>query len=437
MTIKIPAAFKFLWDKTADDGSPVRYRAAWGGRGSGKSVNFIRALVIKAAASPLKILCAREIQGSIKDSVKAEIEQAITDCGLASFYTVLDQEIRGYNGSLFIFSGLRHNIDTIKSKAGIDICFIEEASNVSQTSLQKLGPTIRKPGSEIWAVWNPDLESDPINVTFRGENGPPPGSIVRKVNYTDNPYFAETPLLRDMEYDLSRDPERHAHVWLGDYKRNSEARVFRNWTVREFTTPDEAVLRFGADWGFAVDPTVLVRAWVEGRTLYIDHEAYKVGCEIDETPSLFAGSHEDGKWPNFHLHTGIPGARKWLITADSARPETVSYMKRQGFKIAPAIKGPGSIEDGIEFLRTFDIVVHPRCVRTIEELTLFSWKTDPLTGQILPVLADKDNHVIDALRYSLEALRRARKPTKPEGKPDEHNDYRKREIRSDSDWQAA
>jgi phage terminase large subunit len=180
-------------------------------------------------------------------------------------------------------------------------------------------------------------------------------------------------------------------VWGGHYSLNSEARVFRNWVIEEFEPPTDAVHRFGADWGFAIDPTVLVRCHVEGRKLYVDYEAWQVGCEIDKTPALF---------------DTITGSRKWLIRADSARPETVSYMKRQGFRITAAIKGTGSIEDGIEFLRSFDIVVHPRCTKVIEELTLYAYKVDEHTGEILPVLEDKNNHTIDALRYALEELRR-------------------------------
>ena len=117
-----------------------------------------------------------------------------------------------------------------------------------------------------------------------------------------------------------------------------------------------------------------------------------VGCEIDQLPDLF---------------DRVPDSRKWFITADSARPETISYMRNHGFpKINAAIKGPKSLEEGVEFLKSYDIIVHPRCVHLIDELTLYSYKTDPLTAQVLPVLADKDNHVIDALRYALEALRK-------------------------------
>jgi len=122
-----------------------------------------------------------------------------------------------------------------------------------------------------------------------------------------------------------------------------------------------------------------------------------VGCEITNTHELFMS---------------VPEAEKWPIIADSARPETISYMKNHGFpKILPAVKGPKSLEEGIEWLKSFDIVVHPRCEHAIQELTMYSYKTDPLTGQVLPLLADKDNHVIDAVRYACESARRAQKKT--------------------------
>lgn len=208
----------------------------------------------------------------------------------------------------------------------------------------------------------------------------------------DNPWFPEV-LKAEMEYDRRRDADKYAHIWLGKYQQNSEARVFKNWKVEEFNSPAGTIKRLGADWGFAVDPSVLVDAHIEGRRLYIEHEAYMVGCEIDMLPDLF---------------DQVPDARKWPITADSSRPETISYMKKHGFPlITAAIKGAKSVEEGIEFLKSFDIVVHPRCVHTIDELTIYSYKTDPLTGTVTPILLDKDNHVIDAIRYACEGARRA------------------------------
>ena len=399
--IQFPEAFRFLFAEKADDGLPVRYRAAHGGRGSAKSHSFCSAAILKAAATPLRIGVYREIQKSIRDSAKRLLDDKIAENGLSHFYESTDTEIRGKNGSLFLFNGLRTNPDAIKSTEGLDLAIVMEANKVAQRSWDLLIPTVRKPGSEIWAEWNPDQPTDPVDVMFRSEDGPPPGSIVRQVNYIDNPFFPDV-LKAEAEYDQTRDPERYAHVWLGDYSRNGEARVFRNWRVETFDTPSDAVFRFGADWGFSVDPTVLVRCYLDGRTLYVDQCAWEVGCEIDKTPALF---------------DTIEGSRKWTITADSARPETVSYMRRHGFRIVPAIKGPGSIEDGIEFLKSFDIVVHPRCQHVADELTRFSFKTDSLTGEILPVLEDKDNHTIDALRYALEALRRTWKKTVPPPAP--------------------
>ncbi len=453
--VRFPAAFKFLWAETADDGLPVRYRAAHGGRGSAKSHSFTTALVTKGAASPLRIGCYREIQRSIRDSVKRLLDDKIAELGLSGFYESTDTEIRGKNGTLFMFGGLRSNPDAVKSTEGLDIAAVFEANKVSRRSWELLIPTVRKEGSEIWAEWNPELPTDPVDEMFRGKSGPPPGSIVRQVNWDANPFFPSV-LMTELEYDRRRDPEKFAHVWGGGYVRNSEARVFRNWRVEEFETPPDAILRFGGDWGYAIDPTVLLRAfvgrWVEGkavadpagRCLFLDHEAYKIGCEVDETPSLFAGNcppdmTKDGRpaWTNTHNHPGVPGATKWLITADGSRPETVSYMKRHGFKIIPAIKGPGSVEDGVEFLKSYDIIIHPRCKHAIDEFTLYSWKTDPLTGEILPKLADKENHVIDAGRYLTEALRRAKGGTKPPAERKKPTDYRSERREGGSEWMAA
>lgn len=382
MKVQLPDAFSGLFQ-------PHRYKAFYGGRGSAKSHSIATALVLSAARQPLRVLCAREVQKSIRDSVKRLLDDKIRDCGLEGFYTSTDTEIRGKNGSLFVFAGLQGNANGIRSLEGIDRAWVEEASTVSQSSLTTLTPTIRKDGSEIWFSWNPRNATDPVDAMFRNE-APPPDSLIKHVNFDGNPWFPGA-LRKEMEWDRSRDPDKYAHVWLGGYVANSETRVFRNWRVEAFETPYDAEYRFGADWGFSVDPTVLVRAWLKGRTLYIDREAYAVGCEIDETPALF---------------DTIPGSRRWPIVGDSARPETISFMNRSGFNITPAVKGSGSLEEGVQFLKSFDIVVHPDCKHTIDELTLYSYKVDKLTERVTPFLEDKKNHVIDALRYAMESLRR-------------------------------
>ena len=223
----------------------------------------------------------------------------------------------------------------------------------------------------------------------------PKGSIVVEVNYTDNPWFPK--VLRDeMEWDRAHDPAKYAHVWLGKYEELTEARVFNNWRIEDFDTPEDAVFYFGADWGFAQDPTALVRCWIDGRRLYVDREVYEVGCEIEDTPALFDT-----------LEHGM--ARDWVITADSARPETISHMRKHGYpRMRKADKGQGSVEEGVKFLQSYDIIVHPRCKHVIDELTLYRYKTDKLTGQVLPKLEDKKNHTIDSIRYAVEQARKSR-----------------------------
>jgi phage terminase large subunit len=396
-----------------------RYKGAHGGRGSGKS-HFFAELLVARCVNRLgtRVACVREVQRSLKNSVKLLVEDKIASLGAKGF-EILDAEIRTPGGGVIIFQGMQnHTADSIKSLEGFDIAWVEEAQSLSQRSLDLLRPTIRKPGSELWFSWNPNKPSDPVDVLLRGES-PPADAVVVEVNWSDNPRLP--PELRaDLEDDRRRDPDKFAHIWGGHYSLNSEARVFRNWKVEAFETPADAVHRFGADWGFAIDPTALVRCHIAGRRLYVDREAVEVGCEIDRTPDLF---------------DRIEGSRKWLIRADSARPETVSYMRRQGFRITAALKGQGSLEDGIEFLRSFDIIVHPRCERVIEELTLYAYKTDPQTNEILPLLEDKNNHTIDALRYALEELRRSGfKPSEETRKPAPRRDYGIRESDSVDDW---
>lgn len=378
------------------DGSKYRYLAIHGGRGSSKSRTMATLLIVKAAQAPLRILCTREVQKSIKDSVKRLLDDEIDRIGWRDNFKSTDTEIRGKNGSLFIFAGLAHNIDSIKSMEGIDICWCEESQTLSQNSLNTLIPTIRKPGSQIYFTWNPKSPKDPVDVMFRGENTPP-RTFLKQVNYTDNPWFPGV-LREELEFDKKRDRGKYLHVWEGEYLTRSNANVFQDWRVEPFEATEDDFFRYGCDWGFSVDPTVLVRCFVRGRKLYIDHEAYQIGCEIDDTPDLFGQ---------------VPGADKWPIIADSASPERISYMRKHGFpKMMKANKGRKSIEEGLEFMRSHEIIVHPRCKHAIDEFSTYKYRIDPVTDEITNVLEDKNNHVIDALRYALEAVRRTVKSQK-------------------------
>ncbi len=400
MTLKLQAGRSF-----APLLAPARYKGAHGGRGSGKSHFFAEMLVARANSQlGFRAACLREVQKSLKNSVKLLVEDKIRGKGLSDRFEILEAEIRTPGGGVIIFQGMQnHTADSIKSLEGFDVAWVEEAQSLSQRSLNLLRPTIRKPGSELWFSWNPAKPTDPVDALLRGPN-PPTGAVVVEVNWDANPWLPDE-LKADMADDRRRDPESARHVWDGDYDTASNKRVLKNWSVEAFDTPKDALHRFGADWGFAQDPTALVRCFVDGRTLYVDAEAVAVECDIDHTPALFAG--DDARWKNPKRFPGIAGAKRGLIRADSSRPETVSYMKRQGFAIIPAIKGPGSLEDGIKFLQSFNIVVHPRCKHVAQELRDYSYKVDPHTEEVLSELEDKNNHTIDALRYALEELRRS------------------------------
>lgn len=683
MQVTFPTAYKELF-------RPHRYKVYYGGRGGGKSWQFARALILLGYDRKLRILCTREIQRSISDSVHKLLTEQIDALGLNYFYAITRDSIKGANGTEFIFKGLHANNQEIKSTEGVDICWIEEAMSVSEDSWAVLIPTIRKEGSEIWVTFNPDSEKDPVYQRFL-VNGAS-DAYIRKINYDENPHFPEV-LRKEMEWLKSRDYQAYLHIWEGEVKRHSNALVFGNYfKVEEFETPARVRFYHGADWGFAClgggtlimtdkgeipirdicpgdkvltrkgyrrvvaflprgrkkvytvdcgngrpitttadhrfytadgwkrvdklkaveeicviqsssmaghtnaiptgstritsiangrraagttngftteicgkahtgrfrqdvtfitsmvirliialiisfvflkatirksttqtnwerypqkrwqntgddtatipqtgksagqrllrrlkngaayarnvarnilllmpikdsaprnagrkatpeihkenmcakfadelssnrltqdirlvqmsapislqslsewqdvydlsiegeheffangvlvhncDPTTLIRCFIDGKRLYIDREAWGIGVEIDNTPALF---------------DTIDTARKWPIKADCARPETISYMRRQGFKVSAAKKWAGSIEDGIEFLKTFEIIIHPRCQHTIDEFNHYSYKVDKQTGDILPQIVDANNHLCDSLRYSLDGL---------------------------------
>lgn len=370
---------------------PHRYKVYYGGRGSGKSWSVAQALIVMSDMANIRVLCCREIQNSIKDSSYQILKDTAERLGIAGRFSFLESEIRHRRtGARFIFKGLSRNTQSVKSTEGIDIAWVEEAQTVSETSWETLIPTIRKPCSEIWVTFNPLNADDPT--TKRFVENPPPEAYVRKINFDENPRFP--PELRaEMEHDKAIDYEKYLHIWEGFPRTVSDAQVFKGrYSVESF--PDDLWKRaerlfFGADFGFARDPNTLVRCFILDKRLYIEHEAYGVGIELDEMPQLY---------------DSIPESRKWAIKADSARPETISYLRnRCGFNIAPAEKWQGSIEDGIAYLKSFEkIVIHPRCKHAAEEFRLYSYKIDKTTNEVLPIILDKNNHVIDGIRYALD-----------------------------------
>lgn len=661
----------------------------YGGRGSAKSHSVAQYCVLRAYTSKVKILCTRELQKSISESVHALLCDKIEQMGLSDFFTIYKDRIVGANGSLFVFAGVRQNVGEIKSMEGIDVCWVEEAQSMSRTSIDVLVPTVRAEGSVIIFTFNPFKDTDPVYVDAMN---PDDDWLVIKANYTDNPFFPEV-LRREMEFDRKMDYDKYLWVWEGECLGLSEAQVFRGkYEVREFDTPPNAEFHLGADWGFACldgdtlvstdmgskrlrhirpgdrvltrkgykkvlffknkgrkkvfdldcgygkriiitgdhkvftadgwkradelgsqevlcekklssmgefidairrastriisttslgtranstesfigtftssikalsqkgmsfitltatllttalrtcfaallpstarytsslsctrtllteqglstvtarrigrsagrslwlrrrieeerarnaesltrlltcirntavriaasapiralakwsiparcaarslwlrlttsetlvlrsarirfralneerevfdiavedchefvangvlvhncDPTVIIRSFVMGNTLYIDQCAGKVGCDIDDTPELF---------------DRVEGTAVYPIYADSARPETISFMRTRRYNVIPCDKWNGSVEDGIQYLRSFSkIVIHPRCKDVVEEFDLYQYKVDRQTGEVLREPVDKYNHYIDALRYSHVVTMRA------------------------------
>jgi phage terminase large subunit len=402
----------------------ARYQGARGGRGSGKSNFFAEQAVEEMFTQHTRLACVREIQNSIKDSVKQLIEDKINtiqaidvETGkrwpIAPWFKITEREIVAkHTDSLAIFRGLQtHTAASIKSIEGFNRAWYEEAQTLTQRSLTLATATFREgpnTGNVIQRFsWNPEKPDDPVDALFLGAKDDP-NFILVDVNFWNNPWFPDG-LRIDMERDRKRDPDRYQWVWCGNYRTSSEAQVFRNFKVENFDPPPAGTkLLAGGDWGFSVDPTVGLICFIVDRTLYIWREVYQVGCEIDRTPALFdrldpewKAKHSDPNWQSM--------VRRIEFIADSARPETISYMKKHGYpNMRSAIKGAGSVEDGIEFLKSYDIVIHAdNCPHTTREFRNFAYVIDKKTEQITTKLPDADNHTIDSARYAVENVRRA------------------------------
>lgn len=374
-----------------------RYRCSHGGRGSAKTRTFAMMTAVKAYQAMMNgeagvILCAREFMNSLEESSMQEVKQAILSVPwLAANFDIGEKYIRTIDKSVnYVFCGLRHNLDSIKSKARILLCWVDEAESVSEIAWQKLSPTVREEGSEIWVTWNPERDGSATDKRFRKEAGD--DCITVEMNYTDNPWFPDVLEGERLNDERRLDPATYAWVWEGAYLENSDKQVLAGkYRIAEFSDnlwKEAERLFFGADFGFAKDPNTLVRSFILHNRLYIEYEAYGQHTELDHMPELY---------------DTIPGVRDWPIKADSARPETISYLKRQGFNISAAEKWQGSVEDGIAHLRGFDeIIIHPRCKNVAREARLWSYKTDRITGEVLPKLADGNEHCWDGIRYSLD-----------------------------------
>jgi phage terminase large subunit len=235
----------------------ARYKGAYGGRGGAKSHFFAEQVILKAYVSPARIVCIREVQNSIKDSVKQLLIDKINKFDLMESFEVLEQEIRGPFGSMIIFKGMQsYNASNIKSLEGYDVVWVEEAQTLSQHSLDMLRPTLRKPESELWFSWNPRFKTDPVDMFFR--KNPHPHAVSVLINWSDNPWFPEV-LREEMEHDFKVDEDKADHIWNGAYGSGQGAILARwvNQADREgrinddvLFDPEGTAIEVSGDLGF-------------------------------------------------------------------------------------------------------------------------------------------------------------------------------------------
>lgn len=382
---------------------PRRFKVFYGGRGSGKTANVVSYLIEKARFRNSRVGCFREIQNSIKESSYAELVDEINRKGHTQEYRCVDGEITHHiTRSKFVFRGLWRNITAIKGMAGLTDVFCEESENISQISWDTLIPTVRASGSEIIIVFNPNKETDPTWTNFvepyidKMVDGiyQDDDIVVVNVNYVHNPWFTEE-LKQHMNQMKAVDYDRYLWVYEGKFNKRSDEQVFGGkWRVDNFDVkPEWHGPYFGMDFGFSTDPTAMVEVYIEElpggrRNIYINREYGKVGLEITDTPTA--------------MEQSFPMAKRARWYADCARPETISHIKRAGFDIHPCTKWPGSVEDGVTWLRGCDsIIIHERCKEMQNEAAMYSYKVDKLTGNVLTDIVDAFNHFWDAVRYAL------------------------------------
>ena len=387
---EFPEKLDFLFD-------PHRYKVAHGGRGSAKSWSFARALLIQGANKQLRILCAREVQKSIKQSVHKLLSDQIYALGLSGFYQILETEIRGANGTEFSFSGLAtHTVDSIKSYEGCDICWIEEAHAVSKKSWDVLIPTIRKPGSEIWLTLNPDLDTDETYQRFIED--PPDDSVVVEVNFDDNPWFPATLDAERIECQKKR-PKDYDNIWLGRCRPAAEGAIYYDEVMaaqdakRIRNVPYDPLLKvhavFDLGWNDSTFISLVQVASSEIRVIESIEDDHKT---LDYYSATLRSKNMN--WGQLWLPHDA--RHKSLQTGKSAE----DVMKALGWDVR--ITGALSIEDGIRLARmTFPRMYFDKkkASRLIECVKRYRRAINQQTNEPGAPLHDEYSHGADNLRY--------------------------------------
>ena len=395
MNVQLPAKLQPLF-------KPNRLKLAHGGRGSGKSWSYARALLIQAAQKPLRVLCAREVQKSIKDSVHRLLSDQIQAMGLGHLYDVLDAEIRGKNGSLFLFAGLSsHTVESIKSFEGCDIVWIEEAQTVVKRSWDILTPTIRKEHSEIWITMNPDMETDETYQRF--VVNATPGSFVVQMNFRDNPWFSDV-LEQERQDTLRRDPDNYANIWEGQPKRVAEGAIYRHEVVRMIEenrvrpVPYDPLLKVHTVWDLGWNDAMTIGLWQRQSS-----EVRCIGYIEDSHRTLDSYIAQIEKLPYRWGTDFIPHDGRARNTQTGKSTEEALQAMGRNVKVLPQL----DVEEGIKAARMMFPRVYmdsDKTQRLQECLKRYQRSINQATREPGGPLHDEYSHGCDMFRYTAMAV---------------------------------
>lgn len=390
LELDFPEKLDFLFE-------PARYKILYGGRGSGKSWGVARALIARAVQEPIRVLCARELQNSIHDSVITLLADQIKAMGLESFFDIQRTAIYGKNGSEFSFAGLKHNITSIKSFEGVNICWVEEGQSVSKTSWEVLIPTVRKPDSEIWITFNPDLDTDETYKRF--VVNPPANAQIRKVNWSDNPWFPDV-LKNELEELKSKDQDSYLNIWEGHTRQMLDGAVYANELrkaqeenrIRDFIIDKSIVVNTFWDLGWADMTSIwFVQTIPGGEVRVID---FYQNCQktIDHYVHVLQDKgyiYKDWWLPHDAENKNMTGKSVKDILQTMGKP----------VRITPKL----SVADGINAARTLlnrAFIHESNCADGLQNLRHYRYDVDPNTKMFSNTpLHDQHSHAADAWRY--------------------------------------
>ena len=380
--MQIPKEFSRLFDKD------WREAAVWGGRFSLKSHTVARILLVRARMSKIRVACFREFQNSIADSSHQLLADLIKQYELNEFQVIDNSILNKINGSDFIFKGLHRNEQSIKSIEGIDIAWVEEAQTVSKESIEILTPTVRKEGSQIIYTYNRLLEDDPVHTRLVVEGRP--NTLQINVNYDVAIKYGWMPesVRQEMEDDKAKRPSLYRYKWLGE-PNSLERRIYKDWEIIEEIPHEARLERYGLDFGFTNDPTVIEAIYKYNNAFIIDEVAYQKGLSNKSIADIFLN------------------IERALVIADSAEPKSIDEIKGYGINIIGAIKGPGSVNKGIQFVQDQRIFITKRSIKTYKAYSNYLFREDS-RGVIINEPDDtihEWSNPMDAVRYGLDSYR--------------------------------